>query len=299
MIALEYSPLKGLASGRMGDVKYAPLVMTALIGSLAVAVASWASVAALTAVVCLLCAVIALGWPQLMGVTARRSLSAVIFAAGALAALGAAGAPRVESLFFWSSVALAFGVMAVFVIQVLRGTGRPDRLESTLGAIGGVVVTTTAAGWVAGLRYPAELAAEQSSSGLGLLQVRGLLPYEDSGLMGISGTGGELSVVMLAAGALMAGTVVACLPLKDAAVLPLVVLASTATAVGAALAWGELTLLFAGILGVAAGALLACFRRFLVMQGTPEGLMSRMAVGAAPVAAMGVLVYFTERLLFA
>lgn len=280
-------------------MKYLPLVLAALISAAAFAAASWAGVTALTVMVCLMCGIIALGWPQLMGVTARRSLSAVIFSAGAVAVVGAALADRVESLFFWTSVALAFGIMAVFVIQVIRGTGRPHRLESTLGAIGGVVVTTTAAGWVAGLRYPADLAAERQGtvSAWGWLQVRGFAPYEDTELMGVSAIGGEPSVVALAAISLTAGTVAACLPLRDRIVVPLVTVVSMLVSVGTAFLWGDLTVLFAVILGGGIGAVLASFRRFLMVQGAPAGLLSRMAVGAAPVAITGTLVYFTERLL--
>lgn len=280
-------------------MKYLPIALAALLGAAALAVASWLGVAALTAVVCLLCAVVAAGWPQLMGVTARKSLSAVILAAGVIAAVGAASVSRVGSLFFWSSVALAFGVMVVFAVQVVRGTGRPHRLESTLGACAGVVITTTAAGWVAGLRYPAGMAGTDDGEGLGLLQVRGLFPYEDWGVLGVTGLGGELSVVALACFVLMAGGLTACIPARGVIVLPLVVLVSIGVSVGIGLFWGELTVLFAGILGLAGGALLTSFRRLLVLQGAPEGILSRLAVGAAPIAAMGALVYFTERLLFA
>lgn len=252
----------------------------------------------MTVVVCALCLVVALGWPQLMAVTARKSLSAVILTTGVVAAVGAGIVTKVESLFFWSSVALAFGVMIVFIIQVLRGSERPHRLESTLGACAGVVITTTAAGWVAGLRYPAGMAGTDEGDGLGMLRVRGLFPYEDWEVLGVTGPGGELSVVALAAFSLLAGCAVACLPVRDRIVLPLIVLTSTLAALGIALLWGELTLLFAGVLGLAAGVLLASFRRFLVLQGPPEQLLSRLAVGAAPIAGMGAVVYFTERLLF-
>ncbi|GGE69254.1 hypothetical protein [Nesterenkonia cremea] len=279
-------------------MKYLPVAASALISAAALALTSWLGTAALTVVVCLICAVVALGWPQLMGVTARGSLSAVIAAAGIVAAVGASIAAAVDTLFFWSSVSLAFGIIAVFLIQVLRGTGRPHRLESTLGACAGVVVTTTAAGWVAGLRYPASLAeGGEQSDVMGFLSVRGLMPYEDWGMLGVTGPGGELSVVGLAAATLFIGSLIACLPWRDALSLPLVVLGSAAAAVGLAVFWGELTLLFAGIIGLSAGALLACFRRFLIQQGAPSGLLSGTAVGAAPIAATGVLIYFTERVL--
>jgi hypothetical protein len=283
----------------MDYVKYLPVALTALVSAAAIALASWFGVTALLLVVCGLCGVVALGWPQLMGVTARKSLSAVIMAAGIVAVLGAAIVNQVESLFFWSSVSLAFGVMVVFVIQVIRGSGRPHRLESTLGACTGVVITTTAAGWVAGLRYPAGMMEAADGAGLSALRVRGFAPYEDWEFLGTTGPGGELSVVALSAFVMCVGTAAACVPARDALVLPLVVLASTATSVGTALLWGELTLLFAAVLGLAGGVLLASFRRFLFLQGPPEQILSRLAVGAAPIAVMGVLVYFTERLLIA
>lgn len=279
-------------------MKYAPLALAALAGSLALAAAAWFSVAAVTVVVCLLCAVVAAGWPQLMGLRARRSLSVVIFAAGAVAAIGAAIVAEVRSLFFWSAVSLAFGVMLVFVIQVLRGAGRPQRLASTLGACAGVVVTTTAAGWVAGLRYPAGMNGGVDDAGIAQLRVRGLLPFEQWDVLGTTGPGGELSVVSVAAFALAAGTVIACLPVREAVAVPAIVAASVAAAVGSALLWGELTILFTVLLGIAAGVLLASFRRFLIQQGVPAVLISKLAVGSAPVAVMGSLVYFTERLLF-
>ena len=282
----------------MGQVKYVPLALTALVSAAALALAAWFSTAAVTVVVCILSAVVAAGWPQLMGLTARRSLSAVIFGAGVVAAVGSAIVTQVESLFFWSALALAFGVMLVFFIQVLRGAGRPNRLESTLGACAGVVVTTTAAGWVAGLRYPAGMEGGLDGAGIAQLRVRGFFAFEDGDILGATGPGGELSVVSLAAFALIAGALVACLPVREAVVLPGIIVASVAAAVGTALLWGELTLLFAAVLGLAAGALLASFRRFLVLQGVPEALFSKLAVGASPIAAMGGLVYFTERLLF-
>ncbi len=279
-------------------MKYIPVAASSLFAATALALASWAGTVAMTLVVCAICVFISLGWPQLMGVTARRSLSSVIAAAGVVAALGAAVVGTADNLFFWSSVALAFGVMSVFLIQVLRGTGRPHRLESTIGACAGVLIATTTAGWVAGLRYPVELAgASGGEDTTGILTVRGLLAVENFTLLAVTGASGELSVVTLAAGTLGVGTLLAFLPLRNALAMTLVVAGSVAAAIGMTLVWGELTLLFAGTLGLVAGLLLASFRRFLVAKGPPQGILSGIAVGAAPIAAMGALTYFTERLL--
>lgn len=279
-------------------MKYFSVAATAIVTAAALAAASWAGTLSLTAVVVALCGVVAVGWPQLMGVEARKSLSAVIFLSGVVAALGSAIVERAESLFFWSSVALAFGVMSVFVIQVVRGTGQPQRLESTIGACGGVVIATTAAGWVSGLRYPAELVSVHQADSRGLLAVRGLFHYEDSAILAVTGTDGDLSVVGLAAMTLVASALAACLPVRDAIALPLVVFVGAGAGIALGVLWGELTLLFVGILGVGAGMLMASFRRFLILRGPPQGMLAACAVGGAPIAAMGAVVYFTERLLF-
>ena len=79
-------------------MKYLPVAASALLSAAALALTSWLGTAALTVMVCLMCAVIALGWPQLMGVTARTSLSAVIAASGVVAAVGAAIASGVRAI---------------------------------------------------------------------------------------------------------------------------------------------------------------------------------------------------------
>ena len=39
--------------------------------------------------------------------------------------------------------------MAIFVMQLLRGTGQAQRLESTLGSCAGVLLSCLGAGWIA------------------------------------------------------------------------------------------------------------------------------------------------------
>ena len=43
--------------------------------------------------------------------------------------------------------------MAVFVMQLLRGTGQAQRLESTLGSCAGVLLSCLGAGWIACSRF--------------------------------------------------------------------------------------------------------------------------------------------------
>ncbi len=292
------SSISAVALARWRSVKYIPLVASALLCATALLLASALGTAAVAVVAGVVCLLVALGWPQLMGVTARTSLSAVIFCAGAVAVLGAALVERAASLFFWSTVAIAFGVMVVFVIQVLRGTGRPQRLESTLGASAGVVIATTAAGWVSGYRYPLELTgAEGDPDDTRVITVRGLLPAEGDGILGVSGPGQQLSIIGLGAVLLIVAVLIACLPARDRVVFPLVSLGGAVAGALTGFVWGQATIVFCAILGAGAGVLIGAFRRFLVVQGPPVGLRARLAVGAAPVAALGSVVYFAERLL--
>ncbi|MDO5492671.1 MAG: hypothetical protein Q4F53_03530 [Nesterenkonia sp.] len=279
-------------------MKYLPLVGSALLSSAALLLASLLGTAAVALVACGVCVLIAWGWPQLMGVTARTSLSIVILIAGVVAVLGASLVERASALFFWSTVALAFGVMVVFVIQVLRGTGRPQRLESTLGASTGVVISTTAAGWVAGYRYPLELTGvDDDADDTRVITVRGLLPTEGDGVLGVSGQGETLSIIGLGALLLLVVVLIASLPARDRVVFPLVIVGGVVAGVAAGFVWGQATILFCAILGAGAGVLVGAFRRFLILQGAPAGVRARTAVGAAPVAALGAVIYFAERLL--
>ena len=105
-------------------------------------------------------AVIAWGWPRQMGAPARVSLSATLFTAGVLGVAVMLAWPRGDdglrqswALFEPLAVLMAWGTMAAFVVQLVRGTGRPLRLESTVATMGGVLLCLCAACWVPLARY--------------------------------------------------------------------------------------------------------------------------------------------------
>lgn len=105
-------------------------------------------------------AVIAWGWPRQMGAPARVSLSVTMFVAGLLGVVvmlawprGGEGLRQSWQLFEPLAVLLAWGTMAAFVVQLVRGTGRPLRLESTVATMGGVLLCLSAACWVPLARY--------------------------------------------------------------------------------------------------------------------------------------------------
>ena len=114
--------------------------------------------AALAAAVVIL--VIAWGWPRQMGAPARLSLSVTLAVAGGAAVLLMLLWPPLEdghsgawTLFEPLAVVVAWSTMASFVVQLVRGTGRPLRLESTVATMGGAFMAVVTACWVAVSRW--------------------------------------------------------------------------------------------------------------------------------------------------
>ena len=52
-------------------------------------------------------------------------------------------------LFQPMAVVAGWGVIAAFMVQLIRGTGRPLRLESTVATMGGVMIVVMTSGWAA------------------------------------------------------------------------------------------------------------------------------------------------------
>ena len=230
----------------------------------AVVGATYWSPAAVAAVACAGVLMVGIGWPQLLGVPARKTLSTVISLAGIMAVLLASVAPSGMAM-AWTVVVIALGVIAVFMVQLVRGTGQPHRLESTFGASSGLLLAVLGAGWVAAERLSANSA--------------------DSGMMLVTG----VSMLMAVA--------VCVLPWPDRLVAPLgVVLAVLTGALGASLA-SSVPMLPAALVGAVAGGIIVCFRRLILADGGPTKLPAMLAVGAAPVLSSGALVYFLEKML--
>jgi len=239
----------------------------AVVAALAVAgivAASYLSLGVLVAAVCLVTLVVGIGWPHLLGVPARKTLAAVITLSG-LAAVAAAALAPAASLLMWLPMAAALGVAAVFVVQLLRGTGQSHRLESTLGASTGVLLAAMGSGWVAADR----LAANASNSGMMLVTGLGMLT--------------ALAVCEI--------------PWPDRIVAPVAVVLAGLAGVLAALLFAPLPPRAAGAGCAGAAAVLASFRRLVVAGDGPDNWPAALSVGAAPVLGIGALVYFIDKLL--
>jgi hypothetical protein len=256
----------------MGGVKHPLLAVTAVVAALFVGVGALGEGAA-AVVGSVLVAAVALGWPQLLGAPARRSLTTVLLASGLAATWAvafwpvpdASGARRSFGASFIEPVAicLALGTVAAFLVQLFRGHGRPHRLESTAGTVAGVAVVCAIAGWTALARYDAGALTISLALSLALAAL--------AGLARLSGPWDALLAVVLAGVA----------PFAVEVLLPGLHLPEAVAA---------------GVLG-ALGAVLTGRTAPDRGRGRPVGNRAAVALGVAPVALAGLLAYFVIRIM--
>ncbi|MFC7401131.1 hypothetical protein [Citricoccus sp. GCM10030269] len=261
-------------------MKHPLLVTTAALAALLVGVGGLGGVWTTAVVSAVLVVVAALGWPQLLGAPARKSLTAVLGVTGlvavAAAALWPGRNPGEEAAAFGASfvepiaVCMALGIVAAFMVQLFRGAGSPHRLESTAGTIAGLAVVCAGAGWTALVR----LAAETSSVSTLMISVASvalsLIVAALAGLVPLPRHGDVLLAVVLAGVVPVAVSVITPLPLPAAVVA-----------------------------GVLAAVVLILIGRTAPQRGAgrPDGVRAALALGVAPVAVAGLLTYFVFRIM--
>jgi hypothetical protein len=230
----------------------------------AIIASSYGPLGASLAVGILLAAAFGVGWPHYLGIPAKKTLATVISLAGTGAAISAAFTPAPGYL-AWPPVFLALGVGAVFVVQLIRGTGQSHRLESTLGAGTGVLLAVLGSGWIA--------------------VQRSFLSAGSDAMMTITGVS--------AAVALLVGLI----RWPDRIVAPLAVVLAALAGPMAALLFSDIHIVPAALVGGVVAAVLVSFRRLASMGGPVRSLQGAAAMGIGPVAALGTLVYFIDKLL--
>ncbi|WP_341393353.1 hypothetical protein [Arthrobacter sp. G119Y2] len=240
----------------------AVLAAAALIGIVG---ASYWSVAAVAVFTALLTVAVGVGWPHLLDVPAKKTQGAVLALAGAGACAAAYFAPA-SALLTWLPGIAAAGVGAIFLIQLLRGTGQAHRLESTIGNIAGVLLTVMGSGWVAADR--------------------------------LANADGSPAGVTIGAAGILVALAVSLIPLPDRIAAPLGVAAG---ALAGALAGvlqpeADVSALAAALMGAVGAAVIMAVRR-LVLSRDITTRRGRVALAAAPIAALGSVVYFMARLL--
>lgn len=229
--------------------------LAALIG------AAFASPEALLAVASLTAVGIGVGWPHFLGIPARKTLAALIALPGVGSAAAATYLPA-PGFLDWTPSFIAAGVMAIFVMQLLRGTGQAQRLESTLGSCAGVILSCLGAGWIACSRFNG---------------VREML----------------LVAAVSAAIALAAGLI----RWPDRVVAPLGIIGAGLAGPLAGLVFSDIAVLPAALVGVVVGSVLVSFRRLVIINGETLNLPAALGMGLGPVSAVGSLAYFIDKLL--
>ncbi|MEZ2390815.1 permease [bacterium RCC_150] len=230
--------------------------------ALAIIVASSYGPTELSVVVGVLAAAaVGIGWPHFLAVPAKKTLSAVIGLAGAGSALAAGFIPP-PGFLDATPAFIAAGVIAVFVVQLIRGTGQAQRLESTLGCCAGVLLSCLGAGWIAASRF--------------------------NGVKEMVLVAGLSGAVTLLAGLLR---------WPDRVVAPLGIVAAGLVAPLAGLVFSDIAIIPAIVVGVVMGSVLGSFRRMVTLRLGRLNLPAVLGMGVAPVWAVGALSYFIDKLL--
>ena len=232
-----------------------------LAGLAAIVGASYTSPEALLVVVALVAAAVGIGWPHFLGIPARKTLAVLIGLPGVGAAVAATYLPA-PGFLDWTPSFMAAGVMAIFVMQLIRGTGQSQRLESILGSSAGVLLSCLGAGWIACARFNG---------------VREMV----------------LVAAISAAIALLAGLI----RWPDRVVSPLGVVAAGLAGPLAGLVFSDIAVVPAATVGVVVGAVLVSFRRLVILRGESLSFAAALGIGLGPVSAVGSLAYFIDKLL--
>lgn len=227
----------------------------------AVIASSYSALGVRVGVGVLLAAAFGLGWPYYLGIPAKKTLGTILALTGAGSAVSA-GLAVGPGYLVHVPVFIALGLGAVFVVQLLRGTGQSHRLESTLGAGAGAAMSALGAGWIAAHRF----------------------------------TGDEAMTLITGAAALVA-LLVGMIRWPDRVVAPLGLVLAALAGPLAALLFSEIRVIPAAVVGVVVAAVVLSFRRLGMLAGTPRSVPGALAMGVAPVVSLGALVYFVDKLL--
>ncbi|WP_427015335.1 permease [Pseudarthrobacter sp. P1] len=209
----------------------------------------------------LLAAIFGLGWPYYLGIPAKKTLGTIIALAGTGSAVAAA-LTEGPGFLVHVPIFIALGLGSVFVVQLVRGTGQVHRLESTLGAGAGVAMSALGSGWIAAHRFT-----------------------------------GDGAMTLVTGAAALVALLVGLIRWPDRVVTPLGLVLAALAGPLAALLFSEIQVVPAAIVGLVVAAVVLAFRRLGTLAGAPRSVPGALAMGVAPVASLGALVYFVDKLL--
>lgn len=208
--------------------------------------------------VAVIAAAFAYGWPQLLGLPARRSATVVLGLTGAAAIALVVATDDMA----WVTLAFGFAVLLTFGSQMLRRDGRPRLVEQVSGVVTGAAVLCSASAWLA--------------IGPGLA-TEGML--------------------LTAASALTAAAAVGLFTLPAWWRFGLAVAVGAGVGLGVGVAVGVVGLQVGLLIGLAAGLLVAAVDRLFNDYGRVSRVWPAIAAGALAVLVSGVPVYALGRAL--
>lgn len=233
-------------------------VITTVIGALFVGAAAFAGETILAVALLFGSLVIAWGWPRAAGLPSPKGSSAVL-ALTAVLLVGSVLVTDRAPYLRWTSAALAIGVIAMFVQQLLRRDGRPRLTESVSGTALGLVVLAS------GIAY---LPLSHISDGSALIACTMAAVA--------AGTGADLLVRN---------------PAVRPWLLPLAMVAGGLGSIIVSLVVGAPDIPPAALIGVACAALAHAFRRLLSPEAGSYASEGQIATGLASVAVAGPLLW--------
>lgn len=204
---------------------------------------------------------VGLGWPHFLGIPAKKTNGAVISLAG-IASVASAAFVRGPEYLAWTPLAIAVGVMAVVVVQLIRGTGQSHRLESAFGASAGVLLCCLGAGWIATAR--------------------------------LTGAG---SMLLVAAISTVVALLLGMIRWPDTIIAPLTIVFAGLASPLAGLVLADVAVLPATLAGVVIGAVLAAFRALNSTRRDKVATAGFVALGLAPAFAVCTIAYLLDRML--
>lgn len=244
-----------------GSVKSWGIGIIGLVGLTAIVVGAYSSPEMLMTTAVVLALAVGIGWPHFLEIPAKKTLAALIGLPAAGSAVAATYTPA-PAFLDWTPAFMAAGVLAVFVMQLIRGTGQAQRLESILGSCAGVLLACLGAGWIAASRF--------------------------------SGVREMLLVAAISAGvALVTGLI----RWPDRIVAPLGIVLAGLAAPLAGLVFTNIAVVPAAVVGVVIGSVLLSFRRLVILRGEALTVPAAVGVALAPVLAVGSLAYFIDKIL--